>query len=122
MADLFPRLGTLEHEVMDVLWDCPDQLCARRVLERLATRDLAYTTVATVLTNLTRKGMLERLSGARSWNYRPTMTRSTYVAGCMLQTLRGADDRSAALTELVALLAPTEQESLRTALGDRVAL
>lgn len=120
MAEQFPRLGALEHQVMDVLWDCPDQLCARRVLERLATHDLAYTTVATVLTNLTRKGMLERLSGARSWNYRPTMTRSAYVAGCMVQTLRGAEDRASALAELVGLLAPAEQELLRTALGDVV--
>lgn len=121
MADDFPRLGTLEHQVMDVLWDCPDELCARRVLERLATQDLAYTTVATVLTNLTRKGMLERLSGPRVWAYRPTMSRSAYVAGCMVQTLRGAEDRSGALAELVTLLAPAEQESLRTALGLSVA-
>ncbi|MDT0163954.1 BlaI/MecI/CopY family transcriptional regulator [Actinotalea sp. AC32] len=119
MAEEYPRLGTLEHQVMDVLWDCPDELCARRVLERLATTSLAYTTVATVLTNLTRKGMLERTSTLRSWAYRPTMSRSEYVAGCMVQSLRGAEDRSAALQELVGRLGDGEREALRRALEGR---
>ena len=118
MAETYPRLGTLEHQVMDVLWDCPDDLCTRRVLEQLAGRPPAYTTIATVLTNLTRKGMLERSTTPRSrWTYRPTMTRSQYVAGCMAQTLRGAEDRAAALRELAGLLAPAEQTALRDALG-----
>lgn len=117
MREEYPRLGTLEHQVMDVLWDCPDELCARRVLERLATTSLAYTTVATVLTNLTKKGMLERTSTLRSWAYRPTMPRSEYVAGCMLQTLRSAEDRAAALRELVRRLGPLEQEALQAELA-----
>ncbi len=101
---------------MDVLWDCPDQFCARRVLERLATRELAYTTVATVLTNLTRKGMLDRLPGTRSWSYRPAMTRTEYVAGCMTQSLLSAKDRAAALAGLVERLEPRERAALRAAL------
>lgn len=109
----FPTLGTLEHQVMDVLWDCPDELCTRRVLERLTETSLAYTTVATVLTNLTRKGMVERTSTLRSWAYRPRMTRSAYVAGCMVQTLRGAEDRAAALHELVDHLDPADRAALR---------
>lgn len=116
MPDGFPRLGTLEHQVMDVLWDCPDELCARRVLERLAERELAYTTVATVLTNLARKGMVDRVPGVRSWSYRPSMTRSEYVAGCMVQSLLAAEDRAAALAGLVDKLEPRERAALRAAL------
>ena len=101
---------------MDVLWDCLDPLCTRRVLERLAADTYAYTTVATVLTNLTRKGMLERVRAASSWEYRPTMSRSAYVAGCMAQSLLGAEDRVAALHELVERLGPTERAALRAAL------
>lgn len=101
---------------MDVLWDCPDELCARRVLERIAERDLAYTTVATVLTNLARKGMVDRVPGVRSWSYRPTMTRTDYVAGCMVQSLLAAEDRAAALGGLVDRLEPRERAALRAAL------
>ncbi len=116
MTDAFPRLGALEHEVMDVLWGCDDELCTRRVLERLRA-DLAYTTVATVLTNLTRKGMLERTSAARSWAYRPTTGRAEYVAGCMLQTLRAAPDCAEALQQLVRHLGPDERAALAAELG-----
>lgn len=117
MADTYPRLGTLEHQVMDVLWDCPDDLCARRVLEQLAGRTPAYTTIATVLTNLVRKGLVERSPAPRStWAYRPVMSRSEYVAGCMAQSLRGAEDRAAALRELAGLLGPAERAALRDAL------
>ena len=101
---------------MDVLWDCPDELCARRVLERLAERDLAYTTVATVLTNLARKGMVDRVPGVRSWSYRPTITRTEYVTGCMVQSLLAAEDRAAALAGLVQRLGPRERAALRAAL------
>ena len=116
MPDAYPRLGTLEHRVMDVLWDCPDELCVRRVLERLAEGELAYTTIATVLTNLTRKGMADRVAGVRAWAYRPTMTRTEYVAGCMVQSLMSAEDRAAALAGLVDHLEPRERAALRTAL------
>ncbi len=107
-----PRLGPLEHRIMDVLWDCPDDLCARRVLERLASDHLAYTTVATVLTNLHRKGLLEKERTPRSWAYRPRLTRVEYVAGCMADVLSSAEDRAAALRELVRHLAPAERAAL----------
>lgn len=116
MPDGYPGLGALEQRVMDVLWDCPDELSARRVLERLAERELAYTTIATVLTNLTRKGMVDRVAGVRSWSYRPAMARTEYVAGRMVQSLLAADDRAAALAGLVDRLDPRERAALRAAL------
>ena len=115
-APHLPQLGALEQQVMDVLWDCPDELCTRRVLERLTRTTLAYTTVATVLTNLVKKGLLDRAPTPRSWAYRPVMSRSEYVAGCMLQTLRTADDRGEALRVLLADLDPTERAHLDEAL------
>lgn len=113
----FPRLGPLEHQIMDVLWDCDDELCARRVLERLANGPLAYTTVATVLTNLHRKGMLDKTRTPRSWAYWPRMTRVEYVAGCMADVLGSAQDRAAALRELVRHLGPDERRALADGLA-----
>lgn len=112
-----PALGALERRVMDVLWDCPDQLCARRVLDRLTATELAYTTVATVLTNLTRKGLAERVPGARRWNYRPALSREEYAVACVEQVLRAAGDRAAALRLLAARLPAGERDALRAALG-----
>ncbi|MBC7291988.1 MAG: BlaI/MecI/CopY family transcriptional regulator [Actinotalea sp.] len=112
-----PVLGTLEQRVMDVLWDCPDQLCARRVLDRLVTTELAYTTVATVLTNLTRKGLAERVAGARRWNYRPALSREEYAAACAEQALDRAGDRVVALGLLAGRLSAADRAALRAALG-----
>ncbi|MCL3862278.1 BlaI/MecI/CopY family transcriptional regulator [Actinotalea sp. K2] len=111
-----PRLGALERRVMDVLWDCPDDLCTRRVLERLTTTPLAYTTIATVLTNLTRKGLTERFSTERSWAYRPRLDRNEYVAGLMAQELAVSDDRARALHHLVRGLGPDDMAALREAI------
>jgi predicted transcriptional regulator len=112
-----PALGALERRVMDVLWDCPDQLCARRVLDRLTATELAYTTVATVLTNLTRKGLAERVPGARRWNYRPALSREEYAVACVEQALGSAGDRAAALRLLAERLPAGEREALRAALA-----
>ena len=116
-----PRLGALERQVMDVLWACADELCTRRVLERLTTTSLAYTTVATVLTNLTRKGMVERFSSERAWAYRPRLNRNAYVAGLMAQELTGSDDRAATLRHLVNSLGPDDLAALRSVVGQGLA-
>ena len=112
-----PRLGALEQQVMDVLWDCPDELCTRRVLERLTASTLAYTTVATVLTNLLRKGLLERTSTERSWAYRPVLSRSEYAAGLMAQALAGGGDRQATLRHLLGHLDEADRAALCTELA-----
>ncbi|WP_051480629.1 BlaI/MecI/CopY family transcriptional regulator [Cellulomonas sp. KRMCY2] len=111
-----PRLGALERQVMDVLWSCADELCTRRVLERLTTTTLAYTTVATVLTNLMRKGLVERVSTERAWSYRPRLERSEYVAGLMAQELAASDDRPGTLRDLVRALGSDDRAALRDAL------
>ena len=45
-------LGDLEQAVMDVLWSTDSGLTVREVLAGLTGRDLAYTTVMTVLSRL----------------------------------------------------------------------
>jgi predicted transcriptional regulator len=113
-----PHLGSLEQEVMDVLWDCPEQLCTRDVLERMTHR-LAYTTVATVLGNLVRKGLVERVPHGRSWAYRPRCTRSEYAAAIMAQALPANEDRRGALLRFVETMTPDDLALLRTIVGRR---
>lgn len=110
MAEV-PRLGALEREVMDVLWDCPDELCTREVLGRLAD-ELAYTTVATVLTNLARKQMVERFSSAGRWAYRPLRSREGYAAAVMSQALADAGDRHRTLELFRDLLGDDDRDVL----------
>lgn len=69
-------MGTLESEVLNVLWASDEPLAVREVLQRLnADRGdahrLAYTTVMTVLARMASKGVLERERVGRGFTYRP---------------------------------------------------
>lgn len=108
-----PRLGPLEQEVMDILWDCPDELCTRDVLRHLTSHTLAYTTVATVLTNLVKKAMVERIAVDRTWAYRPLQSRSRYAAGIMSQALTASQDRAASFLHFVQNMSDDDSALLR---------
>lgn len=65
-----PILGDLEHAVMDVLWSREQPTPVRDVHETLAQgRDIAYTTVMTVLDRLSKKGIVKRKLDGRAWLY-----------------------------------------------------
>ena len=60
------RLGALEKQVMGLLWD-HEPLTVRQIIE-LSEAEPAYTTIATVLTNLERKGLVSReLRSVATW-------------------------------------------------------
>mgnify|MGYP003759364305 FL=1 len=73
MVFLMAVLGDLEQHVMAVLWRAGASLSVRDVYERLHyARDVAYTTVLTVLDRLAKKGTVERTLDGRAWLYRST--------------------------------------------------
>jgi predicted transcriptional regulator len=118
------RLGDLERAVMDVLWGGaipPAGVTVRDVAEALQDRDLAYTTVMTVLDRLTGKRMVERERDGRAWRYRPTASREAYVAQLMLEALDLSPSRDAALVRFARSVTGTEAEVLRAALTDDAA-
>ena len=98
-------LGELEQAVMDILWNRPDPLSVRDVHELLANdRDLAYTTVMTVLDRLAKKGFVVRNLDGRAWLYRPANSRATQIASEMLDLMGrlSADERR----EVLSMIAP----------------
>ncbi|MFP5416391.1 MAG: BlaI/MecI/CopY family transcriptional regulator [Actinomycetes bacterium] len=71
-----PILGDLEHAVMDVLWGREAPTPVRDVHEELARgREIAYTTVMTVLDRLSKKGIVRRQLDGRAWLYVPARSR-----------------------------------------------
>ncbi|MFC7645431.1 BlaI/MecI/CopY family transcriptional regulator [Streptosporangium lutulentum] len=109
-------LGELERSVMDIIWAQPSPVTAREVGRLIADRDLAPTTVMTVLDRLTRKGFLVRTRDGRAWRYEPAESRDAYIAELMLGALDLTGDRSAALTRFAQAVTGTEAEILRKAL------
>ncbi|RAY11353.1 BlaI/MecI/CopY family transcriptional regulator [Actinomadura craniellae] len=114
-------LGELERTVMEVLWARQDAgieaATARDVSRALAgDRDLAHTTVMTVLDRLAKKNFLQRERDGRAWRYRPVASREGYVAELMLGALNETGDRDAALAHFVRSVSDGEVEVLRQAL------
>lgn len=61
---------------MAVLWRPePSARSVREVLDALSGRDLAYTTVLTVLDRLSRKGYVDRVRDGRAWRYTAAVSR-----------------------------------------------
>lgn len=108
---------------MEILWASrPSQgsahngyssLTARDVQDALAERDLATTTVLTVLSRLERKGLVSRERDGRAHRYRPVASREDYVAELMRDALAGAPDRDAVLARFLGAIPAAERARLR---------
>ncbi len=110
------RLGELERAIMDVLWESPEPLTVRQVSGQLTERDLAHTTVMTVLDRLAKKGFARRGRDGRAWRYRAAESREAYVTELMLHALDQTGDRQAALARFVRSVSGAEARALRRAL------
>src|SRR5439155_19196716 len=73
------RLGELERAVMDVLWSANGSCTAREIVTALPDRDLAATTVLTVLSRLERKALVERDRDGRAHRYRPVASQEEHA-------------------------------------------
>ena len=76
-------LGPLESEVMEILWASDGPLPVRALLERLnkrRSRQLAYTTVMTVMSRLVEKGVLARTREGRGYVYETTVSDPAEIA------------------------------------------
>ena len=115
-------LGERERTVREVLWAREDAggqaATARDVSRALASdRDLAHTTVMTVLDRLAKKGFLERERDGRAWRYRPVASREGYVTELMLGALNETGDRDAALAHFVRSVSRDEIDVIRETLA-----
>ena len=103
---------------MERLWAAPEALTVREVREQLArTRELAYTTVMTVLDRLAKKKLTERERDGKAWRYRAAAPREEMAAGLMRDALDRAGDRREALVRFVGQVSDEEAALLREALA-----
>lgn len=113
-------LGELERTVMDLLWDVDGALSANELRDGVARRgapgegkDLAVTTVLTVLSRLESKGFVIRDRRIRPHLYRAATSRAEHMAELMHEVLGAAPDRQAVLARFVGQVRPDEVEALR---------
>ena len=111
------RLGALEAQVMDVLWD-HGPATVREVIEHLPSAP-AYTTIATVLTNLDRKRLGTITGQSRSTRYSAKLSRHEHAAGLMEQVLEASRDRAASILQFVDSMPEHDLDLLRDYLERR---
>ncbi|MEO7126968.1 MAG: BlaI/MecI/CopY family transcriptional regulator [Nakamurella sp.] len=117
VGSLMAGRGELERAVMQVLWDNPRGVTARAVVDELPGRELAVTTIMTVLSRLCRKGLAVRDELIRPHEYRAAESRADHIADLMLDALGQTDDREAVLTRFLGAVSERDTDHLRRALG-----
>jgi predicted transcriptional regulator len=124
-------LGDLERAVMDVLWSQnaadPDDngLTANELRDLLAQatadgadgKELAVTTVLTVLSRLEKKGLVQRGRDIRPHRYRAVTSREEHTVELMHEVLGSAPDREAVLARFIGTVTEQEAEALRKILS-----
>ena len=113
-------LGDLEQAIMNVLWSAETGLTVREVLDGLTGRELAYTTVMTVLSRLEAKGVTSRERDGRAWRYRPASSRESLTAQAMRSPLHdlSSADRQAAILHFLAEASADDLEAVRAAMAE----
>ena len=105
---------------MEHLWASDGPQTVRQVHADLsAHRDLAYTTVMTVLQRLAKKGLVTQHRSDRAHRYTPVHSRDELVAGLMVDALSSGTQsghRAGALVHFVQQVTPDEADALRAAL------
>ena len=117
------NLGELERSVMELLWTADAARTANELRDELPTRDeparqVATTTVLTVLSRLERKGFVARARDSRPHRYRALLSREEHTAELMHEVLDRASDRDAALARFVGSVTEGEAATLRRLLDD----
>lgn len=117
-------LGELERSVMDLLWAGGESLSAYDLQAKLAApegagRELAATTILTVLSRLEKKSFVVRERDSRPHRYRAAAGRESHMADLMHEVLGGANDRAAVLERFVGQVSNEEAETLRRILAGR---
>ena len=74
-------LGELESEIMEIIWHQKDAVSVKDITEVLGKkRQIAYTTVMTIMVRLVNKGVLVRHLSGTSYLYKPKVSKKQFIA------------------------------------------
>lgn len=102
---------------MDVLWD-EGSATIRGIISRLPS-EFAYTTIATVLTNLNRKHLVSARKDHHATHYEPRVSREEHAASMMRHALGTSRDRAASILHFIDTIPPSDLDLLRNYLQAR---
>jgi len=110
----FASLGFLEVDILAIIWEL-GQATVRDVYEILRQRRrIAYTTVMTVTTNLTNKGLLSCDQTKIAFLYEPAISREEVIATVIDSVIEGLcrGETATVLSHLLGLPAPLRADQV----------
>lgn len=116
--DFEGALGRLEKDIMDVLWD-KGGLSGREVFLHLkSSRDIALTTVLTVIDRLVKKGIVMKTKGESTYIYAPANSKEEFTRNLSRDVFRrvmqmNCSDAVASFVDIVANTDPKELDRLK---------
>jgi predicted transcriptional regulator len=119
-------LTEVELELMTAVWGLPGECTVKDVQGALPSgRDLAYTSVATVMKILEHKGFLESRKKDKAHSYRPLFTKAEYESTSLRHLARNVFQGDAGSMAMKLLsdadLTSEELKSIRALLTQRLA-
>lgn len=88
-------LGELEADIMEICWNKQPVSVRDVYQELLLRREIAYTTVMTIMGRLADKGLLSKETKGNAFIYTPVMSRSEFTKKVVAQVLDGLLDEFA---------------------------
>ncbi|MBI5682380.1 MAG: BlaI/MecI/CopY family transcriptional regulator [Deltaproteobacteria bacterium] len=117
-------LGSLERDVMDALWE-KEEASGREVYEHLKfSRDIAITTVLTVIERLVKKGLVKKTRGESTYIYTPASSREDFTQNVSRDVFKmvmrmSSSDAVASFVDIVADISPEELDRLRRLIDEK---
>lgn len=110
-------LGPLEQEILDTLWARGEASGKEIFTEIKRVRDIALTTVLTVIERLAKKGLVKKVKGESVYLFRPAYTKDEFAREVSQEVLKGifeisASGACASFVDILAKTGPVELEKL----------
>jgi predicted transcriptional regulator len=115
MQGLNKVLGSLESEVMDTVWRKDCEVCVRDIYEDLALkREIAYTTVMTIMARLAEKNILVKRKEGNTSFYLPAMSRDEFTQSVVGSVVDGLleDFAEATLSHFLTRVRHNDRETI----------
>ena len=109
--------GSLELEIMQILWSRQSPMSPNEVREHLSG-NLAYTSVATVLTRLCEKNQVKRSIAGRNYVYVASILREDWYSNRMSAILNETKNHRELLAGFVGKLSKRDRKDLQRILGE----
>lgn len=117
-------LGELESEIMEVIWLKKKASVRDVLLELKKSKDIAYTTVMTVMDRLFKKGFIRRKKNGQAFIYHPVVDKVALKEDTIKKVLHGilADSSKIAMVHFIDELAkdPKNLKQLQILIKERL--